>query len=252
MEPAASDAEPLRCEQPALIRSANRLFVAAHELGNLECRQQPIRQPSVARLRPRQRLECCSEYAPNPSTRSSSWRSSANLWRFRSCAQRRKKWDSIREPMSAAADGWTIGRASAGPARWTGGERDDVARASPVGARWRPIRLLLLWAPADHVRSDRLTRRFDAQEIVLSAPTSWTLERLLDARNRTQRPSKCFLPARRWRASLQWAVCRTAVTSAWSLAMLPRAALGRLGRFPIRLRPIPTVPAVTGAFGCGP
>ena len=47
MEPTASDAEPLRGEQPALIRSANRLFVAAHELGNLECRQQPIRQPAV-------------------------------------------------------------------------------------------------------------------------------------------------------------------------------------------------------------
>jgi hypothetical protein len=57
--------------------------------------------------------------------------------------------------------------------------------------------VLCLSAPADHVRSDRPTRRFDAQEIIPGASTSMALRRLLGARNRSQRPLKFCFPGPR-------------------------------------------------------
>jgi hypothetical protein len=49
MEPPSSDAESLGDEQPAQIRAADRLFMAADKLGDLECSHHPIWQS--ARLR---------------------------------------------------------------------------------------------------------------------------------------------------------------------------------------------------------
>ena len=80
-------------------------------------------------------------------------------------------------------------------------------------------------------RSDRLTRRFDAQEIFPNASTvhgaaaiARCEESLADAVEEFfRRPSLARFSAT--------AVCRTTVTSAWSLLMLPQVALGRLGRF---------------------
>jgi hypothetical protein len=68
--------------------------------------------------------------------------------------------------------------------------------------------VLLLWAPADHFRSDLLTRKFDAQEIVSSASTSMALKRLLDQRNRSRRPSNVFSPVV-GALRVRWAVYRT-------------------------------------------
>src|ERR1043166_6302531 len=43
----ASDAESLGDEQAAPIRASHRLFVAADELGDFECRHESIGQPAV-------------------------------------------------------------------------------------------------------------------------------------------------------------------------------------------------------------
>ena len=108
-----------------------------------------------------------------------------------------------------------------------------MSRASPVGARWRPIRLLLLWAPADHIRSDRLTQEvrragdsLERVDVHGAAAIARCEESLAEAVEEFfRRPAVARFSAA--------AVCRTTVTSAWSLLMLPRVALGRLGRFPI-------------------
>jgi hypothetical protein len=46
-EPPSSTAEPLRDQQAAQVRATHRLLVAADEVGNLERRQQSVRQPGV-------------------------------------------------------------------------------------------------------------------------------------------------------------------------------------------------------------
>ena len=51
MKPPSSDAKALLDEQPAQIRAAHRLFVAADEFGHLERRHQPIGQPAIQRRR---------------------------------------------------------------------------------------------------------------------------------------------------------------------------------------------------------
>jgi hypothetical protein len=72
-------------------------------------------------------------------------------------------------------------------------------------------------------------RRFGALARVAGAPASWALRRLLGTRNRSQRPSKCCFPG--FLVALRHGdAVRDGSNERLVAAMLPRVALGRLGR----------------------
>jgi hypothetical protein len=68
MKPSSSHAEPLRRQQTSQVRASNRFLVAADEVGDLERRQQSIRERrSWAERRPQGVRR--PQYAPDPGTR---------------------------------------------------------------------------------------------------------------------------------------------------------------------------------------
>jgi hypothetical protein len=104
-----------------------------------------------------------------------------------------------------------------------------------------------LSAPADQVRADRLTRRFDALEMFPSASTSVALRRDLLKRKSLAEAFGAHFPGSRWPVSTRRAIRRTAATSAWSRCASTSSGLRPSRVVSCRLRPYPTVPVVEDA-----
>jgi hypothetical protein len=93
-------------------------------------------------------------------------------------------------------------------------------------------------------RSDRLTRRFDAQEMVPSASTSSGAAAIARGEESHAEAFECFFRRPSVARLGAVALCATVVTSAWSLATAASSGLGPSREVSNRLRPLPTVPVL--------